>query len=276
MATTPKTKPPIRRDTSAGRFYVLPDGTRLPSVTHILSCLGKPALVNWAANTERAMVLEAAADLYADIHHTPQMSRPTYIETLTRRIGVVKAHKKESEKATEIGSQAHKLIEHTLRKALGQPVGPEPRVGKEALWAFMAFEDWARAHDVQPLRVEETVWSRTHGYAGTMDLLARVDGQIALVDFKTSKAVYAESHLQNAAYQVALAEMGHEDAEVGYIVRIPKNTTDPAFEAVQCPPRAELFPTFLAVAQVWRWWHAAEQASKAAWQAKRNAAQAVA
>lgn len=262
---------PQRKDTKAGRFYVLPDGTELPSVTHILSCLAKPALITWAANTERAMVLEAAADLYEDIHGTPRLSRPSYIDTLTRRLGVVKAHKRESDKATEIGSQAHKLIEHTLRSALGAVVGPAPKVCEEALWAFMAFEDWARTHEVQPIRIEETVWSREYGYAGTLDLVARVDGQVSVVDFKTSKAIYAESHLQNVAYQVALAEMGHEDVSRGYIVRIPKNTTDPAFEAVECPPRAVLFPTFMSVLDAWKWWYAADQASKAAWQVKRHA-----
>jgi hypothetical protein len=34
------------------------------SVTSILSAIGKPALINWAANQERALVMEAAANLH--------------------------------------------------------------------------------------------------------------------------------------------------------------------------------------------------------------------
>ena len=69
---------------------------------------------------------------------------------------------------------------------------------------------------------------------------------------------HREAHLQNVAYQVALDEMGHGAPEAGCIVRLPKVQTDPVFEVVASPPRDELFPSFLAVLAVWRWWHAGE------------------
>lgn len=263
-----------RRDTKQGRFYDI-DGESFPSVTTILGCLGKPALVTWAANLERTLVMEAASQLYQDLHGTPRMKPDAFTRTLVSRVGVVKAHQKATDKACEIGSQAHAAIEWAMRKALGQ-VTPEPKVRPEAMWAYMAFDDWAREHKVKPLRVEQTVWSRTHRYAGTLDLLAEIDGRVALVDFKTSKAIYAEAHLQNAAYQVALSEMGHERAEVGYIVRVPKLETDPAFEVAEVAPVAELFPVFQSVLAVWQWWHAEEVKSLAAWKARRDAVQALA
>lgn len=271
---------PIRRDTPNGRFYTLDAISPLtgtvdfPSVTHILSCLAKPALINWAANLERELVMTASADLYEDAAalRTP-LSRDAYLTTLHTRLGQVKAHRRSNDKAKEIGSQAHKAIEVALRRALGQTV-PEPRIGNEALWAYMAFDDWARAHAVRPVAIEQAVWSTLHGYAGTMDLLAHVDGELALVDFKTSKAIYEESFLQNVAYQVAIAEMGHGLPTKGYILRLPKNTDDPAFEVAEVPPLVELFPTFLAICQTWRWWWQAEQRSRAAWEAKRAGAAA--
>jgi hypothetical protein len=264
----------VRRDTTQGRFYNI-DGQDYASVTTILQAISKPALVGWAAKEERTMTIQAAADLYEDVHGTPKMSRPTYITTLDARIGKIKAHQKLLAKAAEIGSQAHALIEWNMRKALGQVVGPEPKIEEKALWAFMAFEDWAKAVDLMPVLIEQTVYSHTHCYAGTMDLLARVNGVLTLLDFKTSKAVYGEAHLQNVAYQVALAEMGHQRAEAGLILRLPKIEQDPAFEAVQVPPANTLFPTFLAVKQVWEWWYAEEQASRARWkqsQQKKEAA----
>lgn len=269
----------IRRDTSSGRFYeredwvsALTNSHLFPSVTHILSCLAKPGLVTWAANLERELVMTASADLYGDAACLPTpMTREAYLATLQTRLGLVKAHRRENEKAKEIGTQTHKGIEWAMRKAIGQVPGPEPRLANEAMWAFMAFDDWARDHHVRPVAIEQTVWSQEYGYAGTMDLLAHVDGELALVDFKTGKAIYEEAYLQNAAYQVALAEMGHGAPVKGYIVRLPKNTDDPAFEVALVPPVAEVFPTFLNVCQVWKWWWAADQRSKAAWQAKRDA-----
>ena len=130
----------------------------------------------------------------------------------------------------------------------------------EALWAFMAWEDWARSVKLEPLFIEQVVFSRRHGYAGTLDLLARVNGELAVIDFKTSKAIYGESFLQNAAYQTAIAEMGHATPAAGYIVRVPKTQTDPAFEARRIPARTELFPPFLSALALWRWQFAQEQA----------------
>lgn len=256
-------KVPVRQDGPSGRFYLI-DGESLPSVTHILQCIGKPALINWAANQERTLVSDAAADLYEDLAKLPTpMSRTTYIATLQGRVGKQKAHRRELEKAGEIGTQVHQLIEWNLRKQLGQTVGPEPRVVDDARWALMAWQDWAQSCDLIPMYIEQKVFSRVHGYAGTMDLLAKVNGIDTLIDFKTGKSIYAEAFLQNVAYQVALTEMGHHSAAQGMIVRLPKVQTDPAFEVGTVPPVADLFPVFLAVKQLWTWWYAEEEKYRA-------------
>lgn len=262
-----------RQDTKSGRWYTI-DGRRLRSVTSILQAINKPALIQWAANEERLMTIEAAADLYEDIHATPKMSRPTFVATLNGRIGTVKAHQKLSSKAQEIGSQTHSLIEWNLRRLLGQKVGPEPKIEDKAMWAFMSWQDWAKRVSLKPIYIEQTVFSLIHGYAGTMDLLAEVEDVVTLIDWVTGKAVYGEKHLQVAAYYAALAEMGHTKAEAGLIVRLPKIDTDPAFEAVPVPTVNELFPVFLAVKEVAEWWFAQEQASRKKWEAKKGAAAA--
>lgn len=276
MMTSPSNFPSIaasRRTARGGaRTYDI-DGESYPSVTTILGCIGKPALVTWAANQERAAVMDAAADLYMDLLKAQPMSRATYLATLDTRIGKVKAHQRASQKALEIGSQTHQMIEHQLRKALGQAVGPEPRIVDEALWAYMAFEDWARAHAVRPVHIEQVVYSRTHRYAGTMDLLAYVDGELAVVDFKTAKGIYAEYHLQTAAYRHALNEMGHGPVTNAYIVRLPKVQTDPAFEAVASPALDVLMPVFVNVIGLYHWHAAAEAESLAQWKARKAASE---
>lgn len=262
-------KVPIRQDGPSGRFYLI-DGESYPSVTHILQCIGKPALINWAANQERTLVKDSAADLYEDLAKLPTpMSRVTYLATLEGRIGKQKAHRRELEKAGEVGTQVHALIEWNLRKQLGQSVGPEPRVVDDARWALMAWQDWAQSVELLPMYIEQKVFSRVHGYAGTMDLLAKVHGVDTLIDFKTGKSIYAESFLQNVAYQVALTEMNHHSAAQGMIVRLPKVQTDPAFEVGIVPPAADLFPTFLAVKQLWTWWFAEEEKYRARVKAAR-------
>lgn len=254
---------PVRHDGPSGRFYSV-DDELLPSVTHILQVINKPALVGWAANQERTLVCEAAADFYEDCAKLPkQLPRTAYLTTLAGRIGKLKAHQRELTAAGDIGTQVHKLVEWKLRVSLGQTVGPEPRVVDDAQWAFMAWEDWAKSVNLKPKLIEQMVYSRVHGFAGTMDLLADVAGVETLIDFKTGKAIYAEAHLQNVAYQVALAEMGHATPQAGMIVRLPKNQADPAFEVATVPPVGDLLPTFLAVKAVWRWWFAQEELYRA-------------
>jgi hypothetical protein len=262
MARAKTTTPRRTSDGVGGRFYDV-DGDLLPSVTHILSAIGKPALIHWAANQERSLVTEAAADLFEQWGRElvpPVMPRSAYLATLLSKLGQVKAHQKELAKAGEIGSQTHRLIEWTMRTALGNDAGPKPVVSDKALWGFMAFEDWAKSVSLKPVLIERTVYSKTHGYAGTMDLLARVNGAMTLIDFKTSKGIYPESFLQSVAYQVAMIEMGYLPPTAGLVVRLPKIETDPAFEVATVPPVTELFPVFLAVKELWTWSYAQDEA----------------
>lgn len=261
------TKAPTRQVVDQGygrvsRRYTIP-GTdeAYDSVTSILSVIGKPALINWAANTERTLVTDAAADLYEDLPlEGKKMGRPAFIATLQARLGKLKAHQKELAKAAEIGSQVHALVEWTLRKEKGEVVGDSPRLGDRAQWAFMVWEEWRRGVVLKPLSIEQTIWSTTHRYAGTLDLLAELTldaGPVtAVLDWKSGKAIYEEAILQNAAYVQALIEMGHAKAPVwGVIVRVPKVDTDPAPEMRIVTPaeQREAFQAFLHAKALWDW-----------------------
>jgi hypothetical protein len=291
MAVT-TTKPRIlRTDGRQGRFYDIPndDGTttRMPSVTTILSAIAKPALIGWAAKEERLAVSEAAADLHAEARQ--QLPRATYLLALEQRLGTTKAHVKALAKAADIGTAAHAAVEDAMRRQLGRAIGPPPVLADAALWAFMAFEDFARDVALTPHAIEQTVYSRSHQYAGTLDLVATLNaaallrrlerqGEVAatlgdwlrqqeavraVVDFKTGKSIYAEASLQAVAYERALAEMGHGRVDGGLIVRLPKIVTDPEFEIAVVPPARELFQTFLAVRQLWTWTYEQELAYQA-------------
>lgn len=264
------------------RVYKLEDGTVVPSVTTVLKVIGKDGLMYWAANVERELVIEAACQLQQELARTTALPVAVYRSALTERVGLVKAHQRQKDAAAEIGAQAHKRIEWAIHQQLGIEVGPEPRCSDEAQWAVMAWEDWMRAHDVRPILSERLVYSEAHRYAGTLDLVALVDGVSTLVDFKTSKSIYAEAHLQNVAYQHALHEMAAAGvlpdwpADValpqrGVILRIPKNISDPAFEAQDCPDREALFPVFLHARSLYDWWAEEDAKSKAAWRARQKA-----
>jgi hypothetical protein len=199
---------------------------------------------------------------------TTPMSRMAWITTMESRLGKEKAHRKLLSKAGELGTQAHAMIEWTLHKMLGREVGQPPRIQDKAQWAFMAWEDWAKSVQLKPILIEQVVYSRRYGFAGTLDLLAEIKGKLTVVDWKTGKAVYDEAHLQNAAYRVAIREMGHANPVAGMMVRLPKVETDPEFEVVEAEPEAPCFEAFLHVQKVWTWM----QIGEAKYQAKKKAA----
>lgn len=243
--------PSKRKSTVRGRFYSTPDG-EFPSVTNILGCIGKPAVIAWAAKEERNLVMDCSADLYQDCP-AEKMSRMAWIATMEQRLGTQKAHERLLAKAAEIGTQCHNLIEWTLRAKLCQQPGPSPSISDKAMWAFSCYERWAKKVSLKPILVEQTVYSKTYGYAGTMDLLAEVEGKLTVIDFKTGKSVYPEAHLQANAYKYALREMGHGNAQQAIIVRLPKNETDPEPEPVLADEEDNCMEVFLAVKRMWHW-----------------------
>lgn len=109
------------------------------------------------------------------------------------------------------------------------------------------------------LRSEATVYSRDHGYAGTCDLLVKMrigkSTRHAIVDFKTSKAIYDETSLQLCAYSRANF-IGLND---GTEVPMPKNVRDGIavrlmatgrYEPVPFALTDDLFDVFLAARTV--------------------------
>jgi genome maintenance exonuclease 1 len=156
------------------------------------------------------------------------MPRAAYLATLAGRLGPAKAHQKLLTKAGDIGTDAHHLVEWWLRTQIGAVAGPEPQVSEQSLWAFMSFQDWARSVSLKPILIERTVYSKAHGFAGTLDLLARVNGVLTEISVKTAKAIYPDNFMQSKGYVTALVEMGYLPPTGGsLILRLPKNVEDP-------------------------------------------------
>src|SRR5262245_25640174 len=134
---------------------------------------------------------------------------------------------------------------------LGEDAGPEPRLPDVAVWAVESWKDWATKVALEPLAIERTVYCLECGYAGTLDLYARVKGVTTILDWKTGRAIYPEAFLQNVAYRHAARRLGLV-SEQGMIVRLPKLLDDPAWEVMTVPARLG-HGDFLAALQLWRW-----------------------
>jgi hypothetical protein len=84
-----------------------------------------------------------------------------------------------------------------------------------------AFVGFLRNNHVEPLLIEERVCSREHGYAGTVDMIARVNGVVGVLDIKTGKRVYRDYGMQTAAYVAAAAERSDiEPPTTSWVLRL--------------------------------------------------------
>ena len=229
------------------RFYTI-DGRQLPSVTTILDVIAKPALGPWYAKQERRY-FEAAM---LEVLSKPGARDPEYVlSAVVDAVGGVKAADREKQRAATIGTAIHAGIEWQLRMRLGEDAGPEPILPDAAAWAVESWKDWAKTIALEPLAIERTVYCEACGYAGTLDLYARVEGALTVLDWKSGRAIYPEAFLQNVAYRHAAARQGLPCTQ-GLIVRVPKLIDDPSWEVMAVPETLSI-DDFLAAARLWRW-----------------------
>ena len=161
------------------------DGQWVPGVTTLIGKgLPKPAIPYWAAKT----VAEWVAD------------NPDLTDDLKRMggRGPAVAFLKElpwqkRDEAAIRGTDVHALAERIVH---GEPVDvPEHLAGHVS-----GYVDWLDSTGLEPLLTERPVASRQWRYAGTFDLIGKLDGRLWLLDVKTSSGVYGSTALQLTAY----------------------------------------------------------------------------
>ncbi len=249
----------LQFDPEKHRYYL--DGVYIPSTTTVLEVKGKPQLAFWGANK--------AVEIVRQKWHAGRKYAIKQIESILKQAGM--AHVFEADEAKGIGTAVHDWFEAYARFCIenGHPplvLDPEDETenpdalylpySDEARSSVLAFLDWVEQHDVEFILVEQRVVSVEDGWAGTLDLLARVDGVEGVWDYKTSKAIYGEHFIQAAAYAKALREMGIADPKELWVLRVPKDGGE--FEAkchTQLPNKwtmAQLYnDVFLSLKKVW-------------------------
>ena len=174
-------------------FYFLGNPPKpFVSVTQVLDIIAKPQLQYWMGR-----------EVYRALAVNPALSEK---EALA-------APYASRDKAASRGSLVHSVIQ--AYKA-GNKVLKVP----EHQGYVDAFFKWAGDFKPEIIENEKTVVCKSKGYAGTLDLLANINGKPHIIDFKTNKdgALYDEVELQLSAYYKALVEStnGFAKSDNGY------------------------------------------------------------
>jgi len=159
------------------RDYRLADGTRVPGCTTIIGRFKESGgLIHWAwkLGTEG------------------------------------KDYRRERDKAAAAGTLAHTMIEYYIDCKEKPDLEDlrvfceDIRIGEKeyelAEGGFSAFMDWVGFMNVEFVETEVKLISEEYRFGGTPDAIARRDGELMLLDWKTSNGIYPDYLVQLAAY----------------------------------------------------------------------------
>jgi hypothetical protein len=237
----------LKTTETKGRRYIHPDdeSVAVPSVTTFLNIMDKPALPRWSAK----LVAEYAVEHRESWQGLPDDDAVKLLK------GIPWSRAKSS---ADRGTDAHSYAEDRMTLGL-----PPNAVTNEAKNVDAIIEQLLQ-RGFKLFDTEVTMWNESAGYAGTCDLIGAMNDEIWLLDWKTSKAVYADMALQLAAYRWcdwympnrgnAKVQLRNEDGspkiQRAAILWVPKEGKG---DIVEMKVGADEYDAVLAARKLWQW-----------------------
>ena len=111
-------------------------------------------------------------------------------------------------KAASEGTQVHTAIDRFLNGEEIKWIDDNGRAeySLEVWKMILKFADFWNTHKPELIASEYHLFSDTHEYAGTTDIIVKLNNQVWLLDIKTSNSLHTSYDLQLAAYAVAWNE----------------------------------------------------------------------
>lgn len=218
---------------------VLEDGTLSDTILSVTRCTGNldksKALIPWAVGLVGSHITSFIESAKA-MHFSKEEIAILVAEAILA-----------PEQAKVAGADAGNLIhdyahEFAAMKIAGKKGTPSLRhldetneVHARALNGISAFLDWFNSNDVEFLEMEKMVYYNSFlsgdstasepvvEWYGYIDLVARVNGKVAVTDYKSAKGVYNEQRYQVAGLRKAY---GFGLSELGLIVNFHKETAE--------------------------------------------------
>lgn len=223
-------------DTKKGRYYPWKHDKYVSVTTAISEGLPKPALNRW-------FVKSMAEKAIREVDVISSLPTDEALEYLLKP-------ESDLNHAAILGSHVHSIIEKLSR---GEEIQTPTSKQQPYVESFLKF-----IQDYNPvfLETESTVFSRQHGYAGTMDAMAQIGDKRYVIDYKTGKAVWPEAALQISAYRYADflgrpdgREDGLPPCDGGLVLHIRPR----GYEIIPVDTSTAVFDTFLSALDLFRW-----------------------
>jgi len=136
-----------------------------------------------------------------------------------------KSHREERDRAAEVGTVVHDLIEADALDR-SPPVIPD-EFREQVETGYGAYLDWKRHTRLELVETETSMVSEQHRFGGTLDAIGYCDGRLSVLDWKCSGAIYPDYIIQLAAYRELWRETRPDDAIEGFhLLRVGKEYGD--------------------------------------------------
>jgi hypothetical protein len=201
-----------------GHSYTL-DGVTVPSVTTVTK-LG--AVDPFSIGAAWGFKLGAVGAVETAAEDLSALSSYERLRDVLKERGATPWSQRD--KAAERGTNVHSALEAIAQDGakidpLDYPENERGYVRGVLRWISEAKDLYGSEPEFEA--VEVIVGSRTHGFAGRYDLRARIGGELAIVDLKTSKGLYPAEHFpQVAAYELASVEIGYPPTDAQFVLRV--------------------------------------------------------
>lgn len=192
----------VRSSGLGGSGYKIPtqDNLVVPGVTTVTSIADKPGLRQWAVDLTAAYAVthvdallnRSEVEGYGFLRYRWKREPKLDVDPNLRNW-----HEHVLNDAADMGRWMHEYVEQDLLGEFTAAVTESWQQEMVDEWNIFKFE-----HEIEVALVEQTAYNPA-GYAGTFDLLVRVDGVWYLLDIKTSRGTWPEHYMQLAALGAA-------------------------------------------------------------------------
>ena len=190
------------------------EAVKLPSTSAILEAIcPKPGLAYWS---EERGIEGAVLALKAGLIH--EGSRAADAVAIVREHGL--GAEAATARAAKRGLNVHAINEHYMR------TGEPPRLSDHPVEHHGFLRAWAKATlalDPEPVEVETLIVHPEDGYAGRLDLRARIGGALETCEYKTQQrgGIWRSSHWQALLYERGAVRCGAEPAARCRVIVLP-------------------------------------------------------
>lgn len=170
----------------------------VPGITTVIKVADGAGLIQWSVDQVAAYAVANIDSLYS---RTMEQGFG-FLRFYHKRVPDLNdplrgAHKGVLNDLAELGTNMHDWVEVDLmQNDLPPAINCAEMEEMIAAWEAFKFE-----HDIQAVATEITLWG--DDYAGTFDLLAWIDGELWLIDVKTSRRIGPSHKMQLAALRKA-------------------------------------------------------------------------